>query len=473
MKRTFTSFLLLASCYFSFSQAVFSNDGALVSTKNTALISVDGNIYLDNNGIFDNSDTIKFTKDFINNAGNAGFNPINAGYVYMIGDNQIIDGTDETHFFNLLLRNTGIKYGNLDVYVDGFLDLDSLEFNLDDNIVYVTNNDLNAVINNNGFVSSLQDGGLSRQTNTDAEYLFPVGSSIYGKIYRPIGIKTTNSNQTYRVRFADADATTEGLNRDNRDILICDINENYYHKIWQDVGNDSSDLKFYFHSAIDGNQFNEIVHWQGAPRWEKAPADTLINSTNWDILEVNNWNNYNTENFALAFGKEHFADAGPDQYIYIYDTIPIQANGGTYYTWSPAEYVSCEDCQETYFWDDSTQLMTVQVEDDDNCIDFDTVLITVDDRFDDTPFIPEGITPNADGVNDFWYIRWLRNYPDNEVIIVNRWEDVVYKAAPYKNDWYGTFNGKNLPEGTYYYILKINENGHLLNTYTGPLTIIR
>lgn len=454
-------------------QAVFSTDGALVSTKGGALLSVDGNIYLDNNGIFDNSDTIKLTKDFINDAGNEGFNQINSGSVYLIGENQIITGTDETHFHNLSLKNTGIKYGMLDVYVTNVLNLDSLEFNLGENIVFVTNENLNAVENNEGFVSSLENGGLSRATNQDGEYFFPVGSSIYGKIYRPIGINTTNETQTYRVRFADEDATFDGFDRDNRDILICDINETYYHKIWQDLGAENSNLKFYFKALEDGNQYNEIVHWQGSPKWVKAPADTLINTSVWDVLEVNNWNNYNSENFALAFGKEHFADAGIDQSIYLLDTVLLQGSGGNYYTWSPSEYVSCEDCPDTYFNDDSSQIMILRVEDDDNCVDFDTVLITVDGRFDDGPFIPDGITPNGDGVNDSWFIRWLYKYPDNEVIIVNRWEDIVYKSAPYNNDWYGTFKGRDLPEGTYYYILTINENGQHLQTYTGPITIIK
>jgi len=473
MKKTFILFILFTLILNVNAQTFLSNDNALISIKDRALLSVQGDIFIENNGIFDNSDTIKLTGDFINNAGNNGFNPIDAGYVYLIGADQRIQGTDETHFFNLLLKNTGIKYGDLDVYVDGFLDLDSFEFDLDENIVFVTDESLNAVRNTNGFVSSIENGGISRETNIDSNYLFPVGSSIYGTIYRPIGITPTVNQQIYRVRFADEDPTNDNLDRENRDILICDINDAFYHKIWQDSGSDSADLKFYFHSTTDGTHFNEIVHWENEPKWYKAPADTLLNNTNWDILEVNNWQNYNSENFALAFGKEHFADAGADQSIYLLDTVQLNGSGGNYYEWTPGNSVSCEDCPDPLFWDDTTRTLVLKVEDDDNCTDFDTVKITVNERFDDGPFIPDGITPNADGVNDFWYIRWLYRYPDNEVIIVNRWEDIVYQAAPYNNDWYGTYNGQDLPEGTYYYILKINENGVLQNTYTGPLTIIK
>ena len=475
MKKILTFLLIFFITQNNFSQAFLSNNSALVSIKNSALLSVQGDIYIEKNGIFDNSDTIKLTGDFTNNAGNIGFNPINKGYVYLIGANERINGTDETHFYNLLLRNTGIKYGDLDVYVHGFLDLDSLELSLDTNIVYVTDEDLNAVVNNEGFVSSLVNGGLSRATNQNDDYLFPVGSSIYGKIYRPIDIKTTNSPQEYRVRFTDEDPGNDNLDRENRDILICDINDVYYHKIWQDLGNDSSDIRFYFKSVIDGSHFNELVHWEGEPKWYKAPADTLLNNSAWDLMEVYNWNNYNSENFALAFGKEHFADAGADQTIYLLDTVQLIGSGGNYYNWTPAPAVSCPDCPEPFFWDDTTQVLVLEVLDDDNCTDFDTVKITVDERFSEEEgmFIPDGITPNGDGVNDSWYIRWLYRYPDNEVIIVNRWEDIIYRAGPYNNNWVGTYNDQNLPEGTYYFILRIKENGELIKTYTGPLTIIK
>lgn len=474
MKKIFILLLITISFGSVFSQSFLSNNSGLVSLKDGALLSVQGSVFIENNGIFDNSDTIKLTQDWVNNAGNTGFSTFDKGYVYLRGNDQRIRGNDETHFFNLLNKNTGIKFGDLDVYVDGFLDLDSLEFNLDTNIVYVTSGDVTAVRNDDGFVSSLENGGISRVTNTADEYMFPVGSSIYGTIYRPISLTTTNAPQTYRARFVNDDATNDNLDRDNRALLICDINGDFYHRIWQDMGADSSDIKFYFKANVDGTQWNDIVHWEGEPRWEKAPADTLVNGSPWDVLEVNNWNNYNSVNFAMAFTKEHFADAGPDQTIYLLDTVAINGSGGDFYTWEPSFAVECDNCPNTVFWDDSTQTMILTVEDFDNCKDVDTMQIKVNERADsDGPFIPDGISPNGDGVNDFWYIRWLYRFPDNEVIIVNRWEDIVYQSKPYNNDWYGTYNGKTLPEGTYYFILKIKENGIQTQTYTGPLTIIK
>ena len=67
------------------------------------------------------------------------------------------------------------------------------------------------------------------------------------------------------------------------------------------------------------------------------------------------------------------------------------------------------------------------------------------------------ITPNGDGVNDVLTIlNFDGNSPTNQstIVIYNQWGDVVYRAAPYRNDWSGTFNDNPLPDGTYYFIFK-------------------
>ncbi len=89
---------------------------------------------------------------------------------------------------------------------------------------------------------------------------------------------------------------------------------------------------------------------------------------------------------------------------------------------------------------------------------------------------PNGITPNGDGVNDELVFDELLNtteeYPNNEIIIFNRWGDVVYQAKPYQNDWSGENNGGNqLPHATYYYILRLDlASGEIIR---GDVTIMK
>jgi gliding motility-associated-like protein len=82
--------------------------------------------------------------------------------------------------------------------------------------------------------------------------------------------------------------------------------------------------------------------------------------------------------------------------------------------------------------------------------------------------LPTGYTPNGDAFNDDYDIHGIENYPLNTFIVFNRWGNEVYKKENYVNhDWKGdNKNGKDLPDGTYYVILLINDGSKTTrNTY--------
>jgi gliding motility-associated-like protein len=76
-------------------------------------------------------------------------------------------------------------------------------------------------------------------------------------------------------------------------------------------------------------------------------------------------------------------------------------------------------------------------------------------------------TPNRDGINDFFVISNLELYPDNELIVYNRWGNEVYSKTSYDNLW----DGSNLSEGTYFYVLSVNMCGKE-ETLNGYITIL-
>jgi gliding motility-associated-like protein len=80
--------------------------------------------------------------------------------------------------------------------------------------------------------------------------------------------------------------------------------------------------------------------------------------------------------------------------------------------------------------------------------------------------LPTGYSPNGDGLNDFFVIHGIDNYPDNKLTVFNRWGDEVYAAYNYHNTWNGqNNNGGDLPDGTYFIILKINGGSITRNGY--------
>ncbi|MDQ3192661.1 MAG: gliding motility-associated C-terminal domain-containing protein, partial [Bacteroidota bacterium] len=75
--------------------------------------------------------------------------------------------------------------------------------------------------------------------------------------------------------------------------------------------------------------------------------------------------------------------------------------------------------------------------------------------------IYNSITPNNDNVNDTWIIDGISSYPENQVLIFNRWGDKVWETTNYNNEdkiWKGTnLDGNPLPIGTYFYIVKFED----------------
>lgn len=85
--------------------------------------------------------------------------------------------------------------------------------------------------------------------------------------------------------------------------------------------------------------------------------------------------------------------------------------------------------------------------------------------------IPEVLSPNGDGWNDLWVIENLDQYPDNTVVILNRWGDKLYSAAPYQNDWDGKGNcgmlagNGTVPDGTYFFVLDLGAGNEIIKGF--------
>ncbi|MDP1843817.1 MAG: PKD domain-containing protein, partial [Sediminibacterium sp.] len=87
-----------------------------------------------------------------------------------------------------------------------------------------------------------------------------------------------------------------------------------------------------------------------------------------------------------------------------------------------------------------------------------------------SPVVPNAFSPNGDGINDRWSILYLESYPGATVDVYDRYGQVVFSSVGYSVDWDGTVKGKNLPIGTYYYIINPKNGRKIVN---GSVTIIR
>jgi gliding motility-associated-like protein len=145
----------------------------------------------------------------------------------------------------------------------------------------------------------------------------------------------------------------------------------------------------------------------------------------------------------------------------------IEVNEDNRVTYSPDYNFMGIDFFTYVLYDDAippltdTALVTVMVH---GGIDFDALFI-----------IYNALTPNFDGVNDYWKIKGIELYPDNQIIIMDRWGEIIRTFDGYNNGnvkWDGTNeNGRMMPNGVYYYIIKLNYNTEA--SYKGWIMLYR
>lgn len=164
------------------------------------------------------------------------------------------------------------------------------------------------------------------------------------------------------------------------------------------------------------------------------------------------------------------AFAGQDVTIGLGDSIQLEATGVaiTTWDWSTGLHLSDSTVYNPIASPIDTTVYILTVYDINGCIDTDTLIINVIPVSDF--FIPNLFSPNGDGSNDFWEIPKLPYYPNTLVTIINREGMEVYRNSNYDNSWDGKYDGKELPEATYYYYLKLATNDKV---YKGAVTILR
>lgn len=145
----------------------------------------------------------------------------------------------------------------------------------------------------------------------------------------------------------------------------------------------------------------------------------------------------------------------------------IEARGtNLQYKWSPSIGLDRDDVKNPVASPTEDTRYTLTITSEEGCIVSDDILVKIVDK----PIIPNTFTPNGDGVNDAWVIEYLENYPEVRVDIFNRFGVRVYASIGYIKPWSGTFNGSELPVGTYYYVIDPKLG---LPAYSGWVTILR
>jgi gliding motility-associated-like protein len=220
---------------------------------------------------------------------------------------------------------------------------------------------------------------------------------------------------------------------------------------------------------------------QGFTSTQQNPSRTFRDSGNFTItLYAFNAQNCVSDTVSKTVTVHPYpgVELGPNIYVLEGGTIPIKPTAfygnQLNFKWLPASFLSsdtaivplCTPPDPSPF--DSIKY-TLTLTGIGGCAVDDDIFVVVLKQ----PKVPNAFSPNGDGINDRWVIQYIESYPNATVDVFNRYGQTVFSiSGGYKNSngWDGSFNGKPLPTGTYYYVINPRNGRQSVN---GSVTIIR
>lgn len=199
------------------------------------------------------------------------------------------------------------------------------------------------------------------------------------------------------------------------------------------------------------------------------PVATPLVTTTY-ILEVVNGVCVDYDTILVVVDSLPTIDAGLDVTILKDQSTTLNATGAGdngSYVWEPSESLDDAMLQNPVASPGETTLYYVAGTDSNGCTSVDSVVVEVILGI----TFPDGITPNADGKNDRWIIGNIDFFPECQVEVYNRWGQLMFSSKGYTDPWDGKYEGKDLPVGTYYYVIDLKDDR--FEPYTGPITIAR
>jgi hypothetical protein len=182
------------------------------------------------------------------------------------------------------------------------------------------------------------------------------------------------------------------------------------------------------------------------------------------------------DNVNINVNSQVQVNAGANQNILSGETVQLNGvvTGANNYLWSSSPVdatLTSTTILNPIVTPASTTTYTLTATNDAGCNASADITITV------IPYcirVKNAFSPNGDGINDKWKIYDQYDCLSNITLTAfNRYGSKVFESKNYRNDWDGTYNGKPVPDGTYYAVIEFYLVSNKKVTTKTDLTIIR
>lgn len=228
--------------------------------------------------------------------------------------------------------------------------------------------------------------------------------------------------------------------------------------------------------TVNSNQCNSSFRYEwyynGTYMHDSTGFDTGVLSESGDLEVVLFCGEnciYTDTSDAISFNVTPiWVDAGEDFTIEKGESVTLNGSGSGTPLWTPETYLDNPTTYTPLSTPEQTTTYFLSVN-NNGCTVTDEMKVSIKESV----IIPNGFSPNDDGVNDFFEVVYIGQYPDNTVKIFDRSGQIIFKTTGYNNStnyWDGTYNGKKLPTGTYFYVIDLR-NSSEQSVYKGYITL--
>lgn len=204
------------------------------------------------------------------------------------------------------------------------------------------------------------------------------------------------------------------------------------------------------------------------------PVHTYLKGGTYDVVLISH-NKLNCVDTVTkqVFIEKFFPFAGNDTTIVKGESINFNASGGSSYTWTPSTYlnISVGSSPTGYYPDTGHILYKVHITSELGCSGDAYVRVYVVGQA--SFYVPTAFTPNGDGRNDIFRIIGVGYRQVIFFRVFNRWGQMVYNNSTFGIGWDGTYYGKPLEIGTYYWEANVIDRFGKNTVAKGDVELIR
>lgn len=136
------------------------------------------------------------------------------------------------------------------------------------------------------------------------------------------------------------------------------------------------------------------------------------------------------------------------------DRSQLSATGADQYVWAPSTTLNNQNIYNPVATPRTTTAYILEGTDMDGCKGYDTITVKVENVNKSSYLMPNAFTPNNDGLNDCYAIKYWGVINEFEFSIYDRWGERIFFTKTPGQCWDGTYKGIKQDAGVYVYMIK-------------------